>query len=149
MVDAQCGFYAICKRRRISNNQDPLGNKNEWFLATLSYCIRVLRKHVRIHLSSFILIWWRAIACTTFITQNSCPSFITPSVTLTCHVITNNAVYTMSWALLKTLWSVPSFYTFWWYKQKTLLNFIKLCREHFFDLKNNIKILRKSNLTLS
>lgn len=48
----------------------------------------------------------------TFITHQSCPSSITSSVTLTIHVIAGCSISTMSFTLLTTVDTVPSFWTF-------------------------------------
>lgn len=65
----------------------------------------------------------------TFITEIyiiSCPSSITPSVTVTSHVVTYCAVSTMSCTLLTTVDTIPSFIAFCYTEKCTLvLKFIE------------------------
>lgn len=53
-------------------------------------------------------------------TERPCPSFITPSVTLTSHVITCSTFSAMSWALSATVDTVPPISTFWSFGQHTI-----------------------------
>lgn len=68
----------------------------------------------------------------TFVTQRSCPSSIAPSVTVTSHVITGHTVSTVSYTLLTTVYTVPTFCTFY--------SYVKNIKASIFFLKQKVRL---------
>lgn len=83
-------------------------------------------------------LWWiikndfEAKTSSTVITQFSNPSSITTSVTLTTHVITRSTIFTITFALLTTVISVPPFSTFYY-------------KENYYTVVENNDFLAKHN----
>lgn len=70
------------------------------------------------------------------VTHRSCPSSITPSVTLTSHVVTGSTVSTVPCTLLTTVDTVPPLATFYLQHTKMYKNFdLKINHFFFFNIK--------------
>lgn len=90
----------------------------------------------------------------TFVTLSSCPSSSTSSVALTSYVITGNIVFTMSYALLTTVYTVPSISTFFYTEKNATLFFLFIPflsqgKHYYKNTLNANSILYNQTCTLS